>query len=217
MAVVGSSWLALEARGSQDEIIQSELNNKISTIEDGADEILQSELKERGASTNEVDREIKTQSCESQKTWPISTEENGVSNLTKEDDENNNQRISETLPSLECDGDKILEEISSPCETAKELDIKDNQEDLKQSSDVMEGESNPLIDALEPEHVGSVIGQKHVTLDEEDRGDPPHNDKVINVRDDDRKEWVEGLKMHLIEYKDAISKLKTVTVIILSR
>ena len=78
VAVVGSSWLALEGRGSQDEIIQSDLedgeilqnkiNDRVSTIEDGADEILQSELKERGASTNEVDREIKTQSCESQKT-----------------------------------------------------------------------------------------------------------------------------------------------------
>ena len=43
--------------------------------------------------------------------------------------------------------------------------------------------------------------------------DPPHNneivvDKSINVKDDDRKGGVEGLKMHLFESKDAISKPK---------
>ena len=65
-------------------------------------------------------------SCESQKTWPLATEENGV----QDEDENNNKRSSEKLQSLECDGDKILKKISNPCETAKELDIKDNQEDL---------------------------------------------------------------------------------------
>ena len=59
VAVVGSSWQAPEGRGSEDEILQSDLNDTVSTIEDGADEILQSELKERGASAIEGYSEIK--------------------------------------------------------------------------------------------------------------------------------------------------------------
>ena len=181
VAVVGSSWQALEGRRSEDEILQSD-------------------LKGRGASAIEGDSEIKKLSCESQKTWPISTEENGVSNLTKEEDENNNQRISEKLPSLECDADKILEKISNPCETARELDTKDNhEEEESQSFDVMEGESNPPIDALEPQHVGSVTGLNNVTVDEEDLGELVKNSseelvfneakRNVNKAQELRKAW----------------------------
>ena len=119
-----------------------------------------------------------------------------------EGDENNNQRISEKLPSLECDGDKILETISNSCETAKELDIKDNQEDLEkepQTSDVMEGEFDAPIDALEPvisnpkmelqgkSKLGMMVLREELTEEQDDTPEnkneslkvdsPPHNDK----------------------------------------